>query len=153
MLAGTRIERTIVASISTATPAPKPISWNITRSPAAKPANTATMISAAPVISRPVERTPKHDGLRVVVGLVVALADAAQQEDVVVHREAEEDGEQEDRQPGLDALDLLEAEQAGADALLRHQHEQPVRGAHGEQVHDDGLDRHDDRPEDDQSAG
>jgi len=30
----------------------------MTRSPAAKPAKTATMISAAPVISRAVEATP-----------------------------------------------------------------------------------------------
>ena len=42
------------------------------------------------------------DGLRVVAGAVVLLADAGQQEDLVVHREAEDDGEQHHRRPGLD---------------------------------------------------
>ena len=56
--AGTITERTSVASISTAAPRPKPICWNITSCPVANPANTATMISAAPVISRAVVRTP-----------------------------------------------------------------------------------------------
>ena len=37
---------------------PKPIYWTITRSPAANPAKTATMISAAPVMMRPVEAMP-----------------------------------------------------------------------------------------------
>jgi len=51
--------RTIVASIRSATATPKPICWNETSSPAAKPAKTTMMISAAPVISRPVDATPK----------------------------------------------------------------------------------------------
>ena len=58
MLAGTSTVRTIVASMRSATATPKPICWNITRSPAAKPPKTAMMISAAPVISRAVEPTP-----------------------------------------------------------------------------------------------
>ena len=56
--AGTSTMRTSVASSSTATARPKPICWNITRSPLAKPANTATMISAAPVMMPAVEPTP-----------------------------------------------------------------------------------------------
>ena len=48
-----------VASSSTATARPKPICWNITRSPAAKPPNTATMITAAPVMRPAVLRRPK----------------------------------------------------------------------------------------------
>ncbi len=52
------IVRIRVASSSTATARPKPICWNITRSPAAKPANTATMISAAPVMMPAVAPTP-----------------------------------------------------------------------------------------------
>ena len=51
----------IVASISSATATPKPICWNMTRSPIAKPLKTATMISAAPVISRAVEATAVRD--------------------------------------------------------------------------------------------
>ena len=56
--AGSRTERMIVASISSATATPKPICWNMTRSPMAKPTKTATMISAAPVMIRAVEPTP-----------------------------------------------------------------------------------------------
>jgi hypothetical protein len=48
----------IVASIRRATATPKPICWNMTRSPIANPMKTATMIRAAPVISRAVDETP-----------------------------------------------------------------------------------------------
>ena len=58
MAAGTTTIRIRVASTSRATPTPKPICWNITRSPAAKPAKTTTMISAAPVMMRPVAAIP-----------------------------------------------------------------------------------------------
>ena len=56
--AGTSTERITVASIRSATATPKPICWNITSSPVAKPTKTTMMISAAPVISREVVRTP-----------------------------------------------------------------------------------------------
>jgi hypothetical protein len=59
MLAGTTTERMIVASSSRATATPKPMCWNMTMSPIAKPVKTATMISAAPVMMRAVELTPK----------------------------------------------------------------------------------------------
>jgi hypothetical protein len=49
----------IVASINSAKATPNPISWNMTSPPAAKPAKTATMISAAPVMIRAVEETLK----------------------------------------------------------------------------------------------
>lgn len=58
MLAGTRMIRMIVASRSTAMANPKPTCWNMTRSPAAKPLKTATMINAAPVMIPAVVRTP-----------------------------------------------------------------------------------------------
>ena len=60
------------------------------------------MISAAPVIIRAVEPTPNATASVVSSGLGVALADPAEQEDVVVHREAEQDAEEEERHPGLD---------------------------------------------------
>ncbi len=105
-------ERMIVASISSATATPKPICWNITSSPGAKPAKTATMISAAPVMMPRGRGDAERDRLGGVAGLVVALADPAEQEDLVVHREAEQHREEEERHPGLDRVDLLEAEQA-----------------------------------------
>ena len=58
MPAGTSTARTIVASIRSATATPKPICWNMIRSPIAKPQKTAMMMSAAPVIRRAVELTP-----------------------------------------------------------------------------------------------
>ncbi len=68
---------------------PKPICWNETRSPAAKPAKTTMMMSAAPVISRAVDPTPNTMAFGCVARAGVALADPAQQEDLVVHRQAE----------------------------------------------------------------
>ena len=89
------------------------------------------MISAAPVISRAVEPTPKDDRVVVSPRLRVALADPAEQEDLVVHREPEQHREEEQRHPRLDDVDLLEAEQLGADALLEDEHEQAVGRADG----------------------
>ena len=48
----------MVASMRRAVATPKPICWNMTSWPAAKPAKTATMISAAPVMIRAVEAAP-----------------------------------------------------------------------------------------------
>ena len=139
----------IVASISSATATPKPICWNMIRSPRAKPENTATMISAAPVMIRAVEPTPNMTASVVSPRLVVALADPAEQEHLVVHREPEEHGEEEQRHPRLDRVRLLEPEQVGAEALLEDEHEQAVRGADREQVEHDGRSGDDDRAEDD----
>src|SRR5215204_604495 len=60
IVAGTRTERTMVASISSATAMPKPICWNAIVSPIAKPQKTAMMMSAAPVMRRAVEPMPKE---------------------------------------------------------------------------------------------
>ena len=57
-ITGTSTERTMVASSSTAAARPKPICWKLTRRPAAKPAKTATMMAAAPVIKAAVDRNP-----------------------------------------------------------------------------------------------
>ena len=66
--AGTRTERTMVASRRTATARPKPICWNITSRPVAKPAKTATMISAAPVMILRRRLQPDRDRFAVVGG-------------------------------------------------------------------------------------
>ena len=68
---------------------------------------------------------------------------------MVVHREGEQHGEQEDRHPGLDPFDLLEAEQVGPDAVLEDQDEQAVGRADREQVEHDCGGREDQGPEDD----
>ena len=106
------------------------------------------------------ERGAGHDagraldavGDRVVVAhaAVHGFADAAEDEHVVVHRQAEQDHEQEQRDPGGDAADRLEVEQLLAVAVLEDEHEDAVGGADRQQVEDDRLDRHDDRAERDQ---
>ena len=106
------------------------------------------------------ERRARHDaggaldavGDRVVVAhaAVHGLADPADDEHVVVHREAEQDHEQEERDPGRDATDRLEVEQLLAVAVLEDEHEDAVGGADRQQVEDDRLDRDDDRAERDQ---
>jgi len=58
MDAGIITQRTMVASSKIAIPKPKPICCNPIREPVKHPQNTATMISAAPVIRRPVDRMP-----------------------------------------------------------------------------------------------
>ena len=69
---------------------------------------------------------------------------------MVVHRQAEQDHEQEQRQPRLDRAGALEAEQLLAVALLEDQHEHAVGGADRQQVQHDRLDRDDQRAERDQ---
>ena len=105
------------------------------------------MISAAPVISRAVDPTPKMIACGGVARGRVALADPTQQEDLVVHRQAEEHGEQEHGHPRLYPVDLAEAEEIGAHSLLEDEHQQPVRGANREQVDRDRRQRDDDRAE------
>ncbi len=62
--AGTRIIRTIVESMSTATAMPKPMSFTVGFWLVTNEANTAIMISAAVVITRAVLATPSTTALR-----------------------------------------------------------------------------------------
>jgi hypothetical protein len=62
---GRMTRRISVASRIRATATPKPISWNCRSCPRAKPANTATMISAAPVMILAVDATPPATASRV----------------------------------------------------------------------------------------
>ena len=71
-------------------------------SPSTKLANTHTMIRAAAVMTRAVEARPSATAVRVVVRAVVLLPDPGEEEHLVVHREAEDDGEQHHRRPRLD---------------------------------------------------
>src|SRR5690606_6140034 len=73
----------------------------------------------------------------VVDALVVGLADPGDHEDVVVHRQSEQDDEDEQRHPGLDGADGCRADQFVAPALLEHGGHHAVGGDHGQQVEDD----------------
>ena len=68
------------------------------------------------------------------VALVVGLVDPAEQEDVVVHAQPEQDREQHDRQEGDDRDARVGADQARADALLEHGHDHAVGGRDRQQV-------------------
>ena len=78
------------------------------------------MMSAADVMTRPVEAMP----LTIEVWLSprgdVLLAHPGQQEDLVVHRETEQDGEHEHRDEGDDRHRRLESDQAGGPTPLEH---------------------------------
>ena len=102
-----------------------------------KAMNTTIMMSAAFVIGRPVRAMPSRIARLGVAGGLVALADRGEQEQLVVHRQAEQQGEEEQRCPGVDEALVLDAEQAGADAVLEHERGEAERGADGEQVHQD----------------
>ena len=69
---------------------------------------------------------------------------------MVVHRDPEQDHEQEHRQPRHDRAVRVEADDALGPAVLEDQNEDAVRRAHREQVQEHGLDRDDDRPEGDE---
>jgi hypothetical protein len=77
-VAGMSTERTTVASMSSETAMPKPICWNITRSPAAKPQNTATMMSVTPVMIWAVEPHPEHHRAPGIGDLAVVLVAPAE---------------------------------------------------------------------------
>ena len=87
------------------------------------------------------------DGDGVVLRAVVLLLDPRQQEDLVVHRQTEDDGEQEHRHPRLDRPGLVDADQAHAPAPLEDGDEDAVGGADRQQVHDHGLQRHENTSE------
>ena len=141
--------RTIVASTSTATARPRPNSFSDRSSPSTNAENTHTMISAAAVITRAVAASPSATAVALSLRAVVLLLHAREQEDLVVHREAEHDREQHHRRPRLDRAFTVDADQARAPAPLEHRDDDAVRGTDRQQVHDDGLERHEQRPEHD----
>ena len=79
--------------------------------------------------------------------LVVLLLDAAEEEHLVVHREAEHDREQHHRHPRLDRAFLADADEALDPAPLEDRDDHAVRRADRQQVHDHGLERHEQRSE------
>jgi hypothetical protein len=74
--------------------------------------------------------------------------DAADQEDLVVHRQAEDDREHDHRQAGEDRA-AGDPEQGAEPAVLEDGDDDSQRGADREQVHDRGLQRDDQRAEHD----
>ena len=71
----------------------------------------------------------------VVPGLEPFLVDAGDEEHLVVHGQAEEDGEQHHRQERLDGAGPVHAEEAAQPSPLEDGHQDPEGGADGEHVH------------------
>ena len=142
MVAGTRTMRTMVASSSTATARPRPNSLSWRSSPSTKLPKTQTMISAAAVMTRAVTARPSATADCVVAGPVVLLLDAGEEEHLVVHRQAEHDGEQHHRHPGLDRTGPVDADQVLRPAPLEDRDHDPVGRADRQQVDDHRLERH-----------
>ena len=118
---GIRTSRTSIASSRTATPRMTPISFGGSGPERAKVKKTATMTAAAAKITRPEWARPPTAASRGSPVLVLVLLGRGEQEDGVVHRDREDHREEEDRPPGVQEALRLEAEQAGAVAVLEDQ--------------------------------
>ena len=81
------------------------------------------------------------------VALEVRLPDPGEQEDVVVHREPEQDREHHDRDERDDRRVAVDAEQRRAPAPLEDRDDHAVGGADRQQVEDGRRQRHPDRAE------
>ena len=148
--AGRRTLRISVASMNTATASPSPSCWMNANLRPTKTANTTTMIDAALVIMPAVTEMPlRHRGPRVETA-IAGLLDPGQDEQVVVHRQPEQDREDEQRDPALDHPARRDAEWPGEPALLEDEHHDAVGGGGRQQVEQDRLDRDDDRMEGDE---
>ena len=99
---GTRMQRTIVASTSTAVASPTPNIFTTALSGITKDVKTATMISAAAVISCPVSARPRRTAVTMLAGPLVVLVERGEQEHLVVHGQPEQDREHHHRHVGLD---------------------------------------------------
>ena len=97
MVAGTRTSRTTVASIRTAAAIPTPSILIAGFGFRVKIRNTKIITSAAEVMTRAGAGEPDRHGLAVVAGALVLLADAREQEQLVVHRQPEQQGEHQQR--------------------------------------------------------
>ena len=144
---GTSRQRTIVASTKIATARPRPNSCRPTMLPATKPENAAHMMIAAAVMIRPVRSSPWATAVALSAPVVPGLAHPRDEEDLVVHREAEEHREEEDRDPALDLAELVQPEEALADAVAEEDDEHPVGRRDREQVQEHRLQRQEQRAE------
>ena len=88
---------------------------------------------------------PELDRLLGGAGLVVGLAHAADHEDLVVHREAVEEGEDHQRDPGDHGSARRDVPELGAVPLLEDEHDDAEGRRERDEVEHDGLEREHDR--------
>ena len=126
--AGTSRARITVASKMI--PAARPIANSLISKPGLDEStrNANIRISAALVTSLPVRARPSSIALLGRAGLVVGLAHAREHEDLVVHREAEQEREDHQRDPGRDRLRRRDVPERRAVALLEDEDDDPERG-------------------------
>ena len=98
---------------------------------------TATMTAAAAKMTRPEWASPPTTASFGSSAAVPVLLGGGEQEDGVVHRDREDHREEEDRSPGVEEALRLEAEQAGAVAVLEDEAGDAEGGADREQVRED----------------
>ena len=128
---------------------PRPNSLMTRSPPRMNDPNTRIMIRAAAVIVLPVAASPLRTASRVVPGLQPLLVDAGDEEDLVVHRQPEEDGEQHHREERLDRTGSVDPEHAAQPAPLEDGHQDAEGRADRQQVHDRRGQRDDEAAEDD----
>ena len=79
--------------------------------------------------------------------LVPRLSHSRDEKHLVVHREPEQHREEEDRNPGLDLRELVQACEGVADAPLEEDDEHPVARGDGQEIQEHRLQRQDDGTE------
>ena len=146
IVAGTRSMRTMVASKRIAVARPVPIIFIVRSNSSMNDPKTTTMIAAAAVITLRGRRETVGDRGPAVAGAAPLLTDPGEEEHLVVHREAEHDREQHHRDPRVDRP-RCHARDVAQPAPLEQRDHHAVRGADREQVHEHGLQRHEQRPE------
>ena len=138
---GTRIDRISVASIRIATASPSPNSCSPTILPGDQTRKRGDHDQRRRRHDAAGALEPVRDRRRVVGARVPHLAHPRDEEDLVVHREAEQRREQERRDPPLDLRVAVQPDRVVADAEPEDDHERPVARADREQVQADRLER------------
>ncbi len=113
-----------------------------------KPAKTLIMMIAAAVTTRAPWRKPVITASRGSGAVDVLLAHPGDQEDLVVHGQAEHDADQEDGQQADDGRGCSTPEQVGEPAPLEDRDDGAEGGDDAEQEAEGRLQRHQQRPED-----
>ena len=142
MIDGTSSARITVASKMIPAARPIPNCLMSTPGPVESTKNANMSTSAALVTSLPVRARPSAIACLRVAGLVVGLTHARDHEHLVVHRQAVEEREDHQRDPGDDRVGRVHVpDRLRAVPLLEDEDDDPERGAERDQVQDHRLDR------------
>ena len=138
--------RTIVASRESANTSPRPNCCRPVTRPATKPAKTATMISAAAVMIRPVRTRPSCDGAPGCRSRRPTPRASATRGTPRSPSRSRTAREEEDRDPPLDRIRLLDPERR-PDIPAEDEHEQSIGRCDREEVEQHCLQREEKRAE------